>query len=130
MPDVTQVLAQIESGDPSAADQLLPLVYDESRKLAAAKLAHEKPRWTLQATALVYEACLRFIAQESAYVRDINDGVQVDIAPLRKADLLAAEVQVRKDVDIAIAERAEWRAEERLGPRRQTPPSRLVSGGT
>ena len=53
MSDVTQILSQIEQGDPSAAEQLLPLVYDELRKLAAAKLAHEKPGQTLQATALV-----------------------------------------------------------------------------
>ena len=59
MSDVTQILSQIESGDPSAADQLLPLVYEELRKLAAAKLANEKPGQTLQATALVHEAYLR-----------------------------------------------------------------------
>src|SRR5215204_3141577 len=59
MSDVTRILSQIESGDPSAAEQLLPLVYDELRKLAAAKLAHEKPGQTLQATALVHEAYLR-----------------------------------------------------------------------
>jgi RNA polymerase sigma factor (TIGR02999 family) len=61
MNDVTQILSQIESGDPSAAEQLLPLVYDELRKLAAAKLAHEKPGQTLQATALVHEAYLRLV---------------------------------------------------------------------
>ena len=57
--DVTHILSQIESGDPSKADQLLPLVYDEMRKLAAAKLAQERPGQTLQATALVHEAYLR-----------------------------------------------------------------------
>jgi len=61
MTDVTQILQQIESGDPSAAAELLPLVYDELRKLAAAKLAHEKPGQTLQATALVHEAYLRLV---------------------------------------------------------------------
>ena len=61
MTDVTQILSQIESGDPSAAEQLLPLVYDELRKLAAAKLAYEKPGQTLDATALVHEAYLRLI---------------------------------------------------------------------
>jgi len=61
MSDVTRILSQIESGDPSAAEQLLPLVYDELRKLAAAKLAQEKPGQTLQATALVHEAYLRLI---------------------------------------------------------------------
>ena len=49
MTDVTQILSQIESGDPSAAEQLLPLVYEELRKLAAAKLAHENPGQTLPA---------------------------------------------------------------------------------
>jgi RNA polymerase sigma factor (TIGR02999 family) len=61
MSDVTRILSQIESGDPSAAQQLLPLVYDELRKLAAAKLAHEKPGQTLQATALVHEAYVRLV---------------------------------------------------------------------
>ncbi len=63
VPDVTHILSQIESGDPSAAEQLLPLVYDELRKLAAAKLAHEKPGQTLQATALVHEAYIRLVDQ-------------------------------------------------------------------
>ena len=66
MTDVTQILSQIEQGDPSAAEQLLPLVYDELRKLAAAKLAHEKPGQTLQATALVHEAYIRLIDVEKA----------------------------------------------------------------
>jgi RNA polymerase sigma factor (TIGR02999 family) len=61
MPDVTRILAQIESGDPSAAEQLLPLVYDELRRLATARLAHEKPGQTLQPTALVHEAYLRLV---------------------------------------------------------------------
>ena len=59
MSDVTRILSQIESGNPLAADELLPLVYDELRKLAAAKLSQEKPGQTLQATALVHEAYLR-----------------------------------------------------------------------
>jgi RNA polymerase sigma factor (TIGR02999 family) len=64
MSDVTRILSQIESGDPKAAEQLLPLVYDELRKLAAAKLCQEKPGQTLQATALVHEAYLRLIGGE------------------------------------------------------------------
>src|SRR5436190_95968 len=59
MSDVTRILSQIESGDPSAAGKLLPLVYDELRKLAAARMAQEAPGQTLQATALVHEAWLR-----------------------------------------------------------------------
>jgi RNA polymerase sigma factor (TIGR02999 family) len=66
MSDVTRLLAQIETGDPSAAKQLLPLVYDELRKLAAARLAHEKPGQTLQATALVHEAYLRLVGNATA----------------------------------------------------------------
>src|SRR5688572_17936446 len=61
MSDVTRILSQIEQGDPQAAEKLLPLVYDELRKLAAVKLAHEKPGQTLQATALVHEAYLRLV---------------------------------------------------------------------
>jgi RNA polymerase sigma factor (sigma-70 family) len=61
MSDVTRILSQIESGDPSTAEQLLPLVYDELRKLAAARLAQERPEHTLQATALVHEAYLRLL---------------------------------------------------------------------
>ena len=66
MADVTHILSQIESGDPSAAEQLLPLVYDELRKLAAARLAQEKPGQTLQATALVHDAYIRLVDVEKA----------------------------------------------------------------
>lgn len=65
MRDITRVLAAIEQGDPHAAERLLPLVYDELRKLAAAKLAHERPGHTLQATALVHEAYLRLVDPET-----------------------------------------------------------------
>lgn len=61
MSDVTRILSEIEHGDPVAADKLLPLVYEELRKLAAAKLAQEKPGQTLQATALVHEAYVRLV---------------------------------------------------------------------
>jgi len=66
MSDVTQILSQIEQGDPSAAEHLLPLVYDELRKLAAAKLASETPGQTLQATALVHDAYIRLVDVEKA----------------------------------------------------------------
>jgi RNA polymerase sigma factor (TIGR02999 family) len=62
MTDVTQILSAIEQGDPSAAELLLPLVYAELRRLAAARLAHEKPGQTLEPTALVHEAYLRLVA--------------------------------------------------------------------
>jgi RNA polymerase sigma factor (TIGR02999 family) len=61
MTEVTRILGAIDQGDPSAAAQLLPLVYDELRQLAAAKLAQEKPGQTLEATALVHEAYLRLV---------------------------------------------------------------------
>jgi len=61
MTDVTRILSDIERGDTKAAEQLLPLVYEELRRLAAQKLAHEKPGQTLQATALVHEAYLRLV---------------------------------------------------------------------
>jgi RNA polymerase sigma factor (TIGR02999 family) len=64
MKEVTCILSNIVQGDPSAAGQLLLLVYDELRKLAAARLAHEKPGQTLQATALVHEAYLRLVQED------------------------------------------------------------------
>ena len=66
MNDVTRILSAIEQGDPQAAEQLLPLVYDELRKLAAQRLAQEKPGQTLQATALVHEAYLRLVGRDEA----------------------------------------------------------------
>ena len=65
MSDVTQMLSQIESGDPTASEQLLPLVYNELRKIAAQKLACERPGQTLQATALVHEAYVRLVDGDS-----------------------------------------------------------------
>src|SRR6266568_4559190 len=66
MGDVTRILADIVEGDPRAAEQLLPLVYDELRKLAAQKMAEEKPGQTLQATALVHEAYVRLVDTDKA----------------------------------------------------------------
>lgn len=67
MSDVTQILKQIESGDPNAASRLMPLVYEELRKLAATRLAAERPDHTLQATALVHEAYLRLVDSEQSW---------------------------------------------------------------
>ena len=64
MADVTHILAAAEAGDPKAAAELLPLVYDELRRLAAARLAAERPGQTIDATALVHEACLRLVGSE------------------------------------------------------------------
>jgi RNA polymerase sigma factor (sigma-70 family) len=81
MSEVTRILNAIESGDAKAADQLLPLVYNELRKLAAAQMAREKPGHTLDATALVHEAYIRLVA---------NDGR----ASSRKADVEGREADV------------------------------------
>jgi RNA polymerase sigma factor (TIGR02999 family) len=70
MSQVTHILSAIEQGDPHAAEQLLPLVYDELRQLAAARLAQEKPGQTLQATALVHEAYLRLV--DNDHVQHFN----------------------------------------------------------
>jgi RNA polymerase sigma factor (TIGR02999 family) len=66
MSDVTRILSAIEQGDPHAAEDLLPLVYDELRRLAAQKMAQETPGQTLQATGLVHEAYLRLVDVEKA----------------------------------------------------------------
>jgi RNA polymerase sigma factor (TIGR02999 family) len=66
MNDVTQILSRIQSGDPAATEELLPLVYEELRQLAAQKLVHEKPGQTLQATGLVHEAYIRLVDGEQA----------------------------------------------------------------
>ena len=65
MTDVTRILNAIEQGDPKAADELLPLVYEELRLLAAQKLSHERPGQTLQATALVHEAYIKLVGEEA-----------------------------------------------------------------
>jgi len=70
MGDVTQILSRANSGDPSASAELLPLVYDELRKLAASKLAQERPGQTLQATALVHEAYLRLVGNDGGPLWD------------------------------------------------------------
>ena len=65
MKDVTRILSQVEQGDPSAADELLPMIYGELRRLATANMANESPDQTLQATALVHEAYLRLVDVEA-----------------------------------------------------------------
>ena len=70
MSDVTRTFSQIEQRNPQAAEKLLPLVYEELRKLAAAKLAQEKPGQTLQATALVHDAYIRLVDVEKARHKD------------------------------------------------------------
>ena len=70
MSDVTRILSQIEQGNPQAAEMLLPLVYEELRKLAAVKLAQERPGQTLQATALVHEAYLKLVGNAGEVTKD------------------------------------------------------------
>ena len=90
MSDVTQILSQIEHGDTAAADQLLPLVYEELRKLAAAKLAQEKPGQTLQATALVHEAYLRLVDVRASRPTGIPVGISFPQPPSRCGGFLSS----------------------------------------
>src|SRR4029078_11647360 len=99
MSRVTRILAQIESGDLSVAEQLLPLVYDELRKLAAAKLSHAKPGHTREATALVHEA----------YVRMVGSDTQRTYRDRSHFFATAATAMRRILVDIARAKRSDKR---------------------
>jgi RNA polymerase sigma factor (TIGR02999 family) len=100
MSDITRILSQIESGDPAAAEQLLPLVYDELRKLAAAKLARENPAQTLQATALVHEAYLRLV--------DGTSGQQWN----NRGHFFAAAAEAMRRI---LVEQARWRKAAKRG---------------
>jgi RNA polymerase sigma factor (TIGR02999 family) len=102
MSDVTQILSRIEAGDPSATEQLLPLVYEELRKLAAAKLLNEKPGQTLQATALVHEAYLRLVGTQDAR----------QWSSRRHFFAVAAESMRRILIDIARRKRTQKRGRE------------------
>ena len=86
MSDVTRILSQIEAGDPAAGDQLLPLVYAELRRLAAARLAQEKPGQTLQPTALVHEAYLRLVGEGQSVVGQSVDRLGTDQLTYRPTD--------------------------------------------
>ena len=106
MSEVTRILSAIEQGDPHAAEQLLPLVYDELRRLAAQQLAQEKPGQTLQATALVHEAYLRLVEGERRGSSPPWNGRGHFFAA-------AAEAMRRILVDRARARQAEKRGEDR-----------------
>src|SRR5213592_2234809 len=93
MSDVTQLLNAIDAGDPKAADKLLPLIYEELRKLAAAKLAQEKPGQTLQATALVHDAYIRLV--------DANKGQRWD----SKGHFFAAAAEAMRRILVESARR-------------------------
>jgi RNA polymerase sigma factor (TIGR02999 family) len=107
MNEVTRILEAVEHGDPGAANDLLPLVYDELRKLAVQRLAHEKPGQTLQATALVHEAYLRLVGDQHfngrghffAAAAEAMRRILVESAR-RKASLKHGGDRVREDVEI------------------------------
>jgi RNA polymerase sigma factor (TIGR02999 family) len=120
MGDVTHILSAIEQGDPSAAEQLLPLVYDELRRLATQRLAQEKPGQTLDATALVHEAYLRLVDTEKAQhwnsrghffaaAAEAMRRILVESARRKKAGKRGAgRHRVRfEDVDVAAPERSD-----------------------
>ena len=120
MSDVTRILSQIEQGEPQAAEELLPLVYNELRKLAAVKLAHEKPGQTMQATALVHEAYVRlfdkkqvqpfdnrghfFAAAAEAMRRILVEQARRKLGPKRGGDLARAELDSACDVAVSKSE--------------------------
>lgn len=106
MSEVTRILAEIDSGDPRAAERLLPLVYDELRKLAAARLAREKPGQTLEATALVHEAYLRLVGSSNS--RSAPDGWN------SRGHFFAAAAEAMRRILVEQARRK--RKRERLGP--------------
>ncbi len=120
MSDVTQILSEIEHGDPAAAERLLPLVYAELRQLAAQKLSHEKPGQTLQATALVHEAYLRLANQQPepqwdsrrhffAAAAEAMRRILIEAAR-RKGRLKHQDDRIRlefSEADFAVAERSE-----------------------
>ena len=104
MTEVTRILSAIEHGEPQAAEQLLPLVYEELRKLAAQKLAQEKPGQTLQATALVHEAYLRLV--------DVTDAPRWD----SRRHFFAAAAEAMRRI---LIDRARRRQAEKHGGQRQ-----------
>jgi RNA polymerase sigma factor (TIGR02999 family) len=122
MDAITQVLNAIEEGDPHAAEQLLPLVYDELRRLAAQKLAQEKPGQTLQATALVHEAYLRLVASDKRNEPD---------APGREWDnrghFFAAAAEAMRRILVDQARRRQAAKRGGLQKRVEMPESRLAA---
>jgi RNA polymerase sigma factor (TIGR02999 family) len=117
MSEVTRVLSAIEEGDPHAAEQLLPLVYDELRRLASQKLSQEKPGQTLQATALVHEAYLRLLGAEETQHWDSRRHFFAAVAEAMRRILLDRARDKRRlkrgggwrrlrldDIDLSVAE--------------------------
>jgi len=122
MSEVTRILSRIESGDSSAAEKLLPLVYDELRRLAAAKLSHEKPGQTLQATALVHDAFVRLVDVEYRQVWN------------SRGHFFAAAAEAMRRILVENARRKQrrrhgggWRREELTDPAAAEPDDRLLA---
>ena len=99
---VTQILSAIEQGDPSRAEELLPLVYDELRKLAAARMAQEKPGQTLQATVLVHEVYLKMADQKRLDARDRGHFLAISAHAIRR--LMADRARRRRRRRLAVHE--------------------------
>ena len=108
MNDVTRILSDIEHGDPRAAERLLPLVYDELRKLAARRLAREKTGQTLQATALVHEAYLRLVDDDLARPRGARGHFFAAAAEAMRRILIANAHRKRSDRHGGSRRRSTW----------------------
>ncbi len=124
MNDITQILSQIESGDPLEAEKLLPLVYDELRKLAAVRLAQEKPGQTLQATALVHEAYVRLIGDDS--LREWNSRGHFFGAAAEAMRRILVENARRKQ---RIKRGRDWQQLEldQIDPNAESPPDQILA---
>jgi RNA polymerase sigma factor (TIGR02999 family) len=126
MSDMTRILSAIEQGDPHAADQLLPLVYDELRKLAAQKLAQEKPGQTLQATGLVHEAYLRLVAGDQR-AHDQRDSEASEKHWDNRGHFFAAAAEAMRRILVDQARRRKAAKRGGLQQRVEAPESRLVA---
>src|SRR5260370_23209405 len=122
MSELTRILSAIEQGDPHAAEQLLPLVYDELRKLAGQKLAQEKPGHTLQATALVHEAYLRLVASDKREKTHAREG-QWD----NRGHFFAAAAEAMRRILVDEARRRQAAKRGGLQNRVEMPESRLAA---
>ena len=111
MADVTRILSAIEAGDPHAADELLPFVYDELRKLAARRLARERPGQTLQATALVHEAYLRLVGPGAEPRWDDRRHFFAAAAEAMRRILVEAAWHYRHPPRRSVAIQARWRGQ-------------------
>src|SRR5262245_3240576 len=118
MTEVTRILSAIDQGDPQAAEQLLPLVYDELRKLAAQKLAGEKPGQTLQATALVHEAYLRLVGDQEPRTKDQGQRRHWD----SRGHFFAAAAEAMRRILVENARRKKRIKHGAAVPRTATPP--------